>query len=1088
MVLSSASLLLAGLGPEAANAAVGGAPGLGPNPIWTVVPEDRGTYFGNAVATGDVNGDGYADVIVGAPNTDYNKSLEGLAFLYYGSPSGPAIDARWRAGSNRDGGFFGNSLAMGGDVNGDGYADLIVGSPEISQTGSGRAYLYLGSRFGLSEGPSWKAEGEHPNGRFGDAVAYAGDIDHDGFSDVIIGDSWFGANNFGDGQGKVYLFRGSAQGLSSTPSWTLEGDETGAQLGYSVASAGDVNNDGFADVIVGARSFTRPRAYVFLGSAQGLSPTPSVTLETDQPESSFGFAVAGAGDVNHDGYADVIVGAPYYSLGANEGRAFLFLGSPTGPSAIPALILTGTSHSEFGFSFAAADINSDGYSDVIVGSPSFDDSLGQSIGRTLLYLGSESGLATEPSWIATGSLNHDTFGLALSSADVNGDGSADVIVGAAYANNQNGRAFAFLGCGTSCDAENAPPDCSGAFPDPSEVWPPNNALVPVSIQGVTDPDGDPVTVTISSITQDEPLAAASGGNACFQSEGIGERSARIRAKRTMVGDGRVYHIGFIAEDGRGGRCTGTAQVCVPHDRDHSCHDSGRTFDSTVPCEPTSRTFVVNSIEDDHDALSGDGVCATTLGVCTLRAAINETNASRGGSLIAFDLPSGSIITLRNADLTMRNTTGLVTIQGPGSGELTVDANHDSRLLLIESGATVELSGLTLRNGYVNAGFRDFAGGIRNLGALRLRDCVLSGCYTDAGGGGLVNRGTAAVENTTIRGNEASMNGGGIRNSGALELTDCIIAGNRAEEEGGGLANYAGTVVMTRTLVDDNNSDRGGGIMTQGDFTLIDSTVSHNDAFDDAAGLTNKGTATILGSTFNANHNTDTGGAAIMNVGTMSIVNSTISGNSSLDSVGGILNYGYYSNATLTLLNSTVTGNSGRNWVGGLFNFTGSIFVRNSLVAGNLGDSQNAADDCGFYTRDSMALTAAAPGPIENGFNLIVEGAGCAFSSTDRTIDAASLPTILGPLHDNGGPTQTHALLESPGNPAVDGADPSGCTSFDGSPLRTDQRGEFRPFPAGGRCDVGSFELRSPGGFHPRAPGRRGRGKAPATPAVGARMP
>jgi hypothetical protein len=104
--------------------------------------------------------------------------------------------------------------------------------------------------------------------------------------------------------------------------------------------------------------------------------------------------------------------------------------------------------------------------------------------------------------------------------------------------------------------------------------------VPVSIAGVVDPDGDPVTLSVTGITQDEPVQGQGSGDTCADATGVGSEAASLRAERSGSGDGRVYHIGFMAEDGRGGRCSGEVIVCVPHDRNRACVDQGKLFDST----------------------------------------------------------------------------------------------------------------------------------------------------------------------------------------------------------------------------------------------------------------------------------------------------------------------------------------------------------------------------------------------------------------------------------------------------------------------------------------------------------------------------
>jgi hypothetical protein len=128
-----------------------------------------------------------------------------------------------------------------------------------------------------------------------------------------------------------------------------------------------------------------------------------------------------------------------------------------------------------------------------------------------------------------------------------------------------------------------PPDCSGAFASISELWPPNHKWVDVEILGVVDPDGDPVTITVTGITQDEPVIDAGSGNTAPDGQGVGTSTARLRAERSGLGNGRVYEISFDADDGKGGVCSGSVKVCVPHDRRmaNACIDDGQSYDSTA---------------------------------------------------------------------------------------------------------------------------------------------------------------------------------------------------------------------------------------------------------------------------------------------------------------------------------------------------------------------------------------------------------------------------------------------------------------------------------------------------------------------------
>jgi hypothetical protein len=351
------------------------------------------------VATaGDVNGDGFSDVLVGAPLYDGNETNEGGAFLYMGTASGPMNAPAWSVQSNQVDAQLGNSVASAGDVNGDGYSDVVVGTHRFTsdQQEEGRAQVFLGSASGLATSPAWTVEGDQDFAAFGIQVACAGDVNGDGFSDVIVG-GHYAAGPIVDGRAFVYL--GTASGLATTPHWTGSSGQSNSLYGDSVASAGDVNGDGYSDVIVGAKLYDNGqadegRAFLYLGSASGLGTTPAWTAESDVNAASFGDCVASAGDVNGDGFSDVIVGAPDYFSGNDIGGAYVYHGSASGLATSPASIQRFPQPAHFGSSVASAgDVDADGYSDVIVGGDSYDDGTPDQ-GLWLLYRGSASGLST----------------------------------------------------------------------------------------------------------------------------------------------------------------------------------------------------------------------------------------------------------------------------------------------------------------------------------------------------------------------------------------------------------------------------------------------------------------------------------------------------------------------------------------------------------------------------------------------------------------------------------------------------------------------------------------------------------------------
>ena len=436
---------------------LGSSSGLATSAAWTQEANSTSAYLGDSVGSaGDVNGDGYGDVIVGATGWTNGSSAEGRALVYLGSASGLATSAAWTAESNQASAYFGHSVASAGDVNGDGYGDVVVGAPYYDNGSSdeGVAYVYLGSSSGLASSPVWTGEPNTINTSFGWSVASAGDVNGDGLGDLIVGSPYADPYTVNNGVVNVYL--GAASDLSTSAAWTSEADQASAALGFSVASAGDVNGDGYGDVIVGAPyydngSTNEGRAYLYLGSSSGLDATAAWTAESDQATVLFGYSVALAGDVNGDGYGDVVVGAPYYSNGeSSEGRAYVYLGSASGLATSAAWTAEADQASaNFGFSVAAAgDVDGDGYGDVVVGAPYYNNGSPYE-GVAFVYLGSASGLATTAAWTAESNQGGAKLGWSVASAgDVDGDGYGDVVIGAPYYDNgstDEGVAFVYLG-------------------------------------------------------------------------------------------------------------------------------------------------------------------------------------------------------------------------------------------------------------------------------------------------------------------------------------------------------------------------------------------------------------------------------------------------------------------------------------------------------------------------------------------------------------------------------------------------------------------------------------------------------------------
>ncbi|MDR6808330.1 hypothetical protein J2Y45_005320 [Dyadobacter sp. BE34] len=424
--------------------------GIDPNKMTILEMNQSISGMGTSVAgAGDVNSDGFSDVLVGAPFYDQGESDEGAAFVYLGGVQGIS-PAPTIIQSNQADAHLGTSLACAGDLNGDGFSDIILGAPHYDKVYSdqGLVKIHLGSANGINANTPITLVGQQMEEEFGRAVACAGDVEGDGYADIMIASLMQGKNLLHEGV--VMLFSGIPAGIHKKPASVFKSGQANAYLGQSLASAGDVDGDGYSDIVIGAHLYDHTQnnegaIMVWHGGASG--PNTAAALNASQPESALGYSVSGAGDVDGDGYDDVIVGAPHYDNGqSEEGVAFLFKGTRDGIGQIPAHMLEADqADAGFGTSVSAAgDVNGDGFGDIIVGAMHYHGGQDEE-GAAFVYLGSPAGLHSTPIQLESDKTGA-WFGCAVAHAgDLNDDGFSEIVIGAMnYSNGQSEEGALYL--------------------------------------------------------------------------------------------------------------------------------------------------------------------------------------------------------------------------------------------------------------------------------------------------------------------------------------------------------------------------------------------------------------------------------------------------------------------------------------------------------------------------------------------------------------------------------------------------------------------------------------------------------------------
>lgn len=453
---------------------------------------------------------------------------------------------------------------------------------------------------------------------------------------------------------------------------------------------------------------------------------------------------------------------------------------------------------------------------------------------------------------------------------------------------------------------------------------------------------------------------------------------------------------------------------------------------------------------------------------SLREAILASNETAGANNITFDpVTSGLPILLTHDHLEIKHA---VTITGLGAANTTVNGQGNSRIINVAPALDgvafdVTLDGLTLTSGgkaYEGGAIRTSQTGT----LLTVKNSIISNNRVHSSifnnyvnGGGIWSYGPLTVINSTVSGNSADDSGGGIYSQGVVTVIDSTISGNSAGGgQGGGIASSR-TVIISNSTISDNRADGGGGGIAARNVTISNSTVSRNSSDWAGGGIyARRGDiVTISGSTISDNYSGYGGGIFGDDLTVITVINSTITGHRLAEYGGGIFSFG-----VVNVNNSTISGNSA-SFGGGIF-VEGTLTLHNSIVAGNVdvggNESWNGYEDAdspdlyGLY--GIVTLTNSLIGDnSRTGLDPTLDGMPDIDGNLIGTATAPINP-LLGPLANNGGPTQTMALLT--GSPALNAGNNRLTVNVDGVPLLFDQRGPGFARISGGNVDMGAYEL------------------------------
>ncbi|MDP6540307.1 MAG: integrin alpha [Planctomycetota bacterium] len=493
-------------------------------PAFTLSGDDVGDFHGYAVGdAGDVNSDGFEDFVIGAPKDDNTGNSAGSVRIHSGA-DGSVLYMIDGGGTDQ----LGTAVGGAGDVNNDGFADVIAGGPWHLGIGPIQGTISVIS--GADGSVLYQIEGPNTFSFFGGAVDGAGDLDNDGFDEFIVGAS----NDDGNGSdsGLVYVYGG----IDGALIYMHSGDGIGDQMGSCVAGLGDVNNDGVPDYGGGAPLDDNNGNNS--GSAQvwsGIDGSVLYAFNGNGADHQFGKSMAALGDVNGDAHADFIVGEWHDALiGHHAGSVTVFSGID---GSVIRQHFGQNADEEFGQSVAGiGDYNGDGIGDYAVGAPG-----GGASGEVLLYSGADGSQIGS----AGGTVAGAEFGAALAGGmDVNNDGLGEFIVGAHLTQNATGEATVFSSIsllGTAyCFGDGSATACPCGNNGPPGVGCGNSTGGGAGLVagGSTSVSADNIEFDASGLLPGQPALLFSGMNAVNNGQGVafgdGLRCAGGTVKRLGV--------------------------------------------------------------------------------------------------------------------------------------------------------------------------------------------------------------------------------------------------------------------------------------------------------------------------------------------------------------------------------------------------------------------------------------------------------------------------------------------------------------------------------------------------------------------------